>query len=927
MGYQVLARKWRPGKFADLVGQEHVVSAVSNALNNQRLHHAYLFTGTRGVGKTTIARIFAKSLNCEQGMTANPCGQCGNCKDIEAGRFVDLLEIDAASRTKVEDTRELLDNVQYKPTRGEYKVYLIDEVHMLSKHSFNALLKTLEEPPPHVKFLLATTDPQKLPITILSRCLQFNLKALSREQISGQLQHILAAESIQSEPQALSELAKAAQGSMRDALSLTDQAIAQGDGHVSSDVVNSMLGLMDRTQVLKLLNAIMLKDKYAAFEIVSEIASKSPDYQQVMAELLSFLHQIALTQFVPDVCKLETSAAKSIYYLASKLPPEQVQLLYQIVLQGRKDLQYAADGLSAFEMTLLRMLAFIPENSQVSPEELMSLNQEAQKKNLADPSFSTPSEVLQGQDEDVIDEANVDEANVDEEPLSAVDPETEALPENTELESDEALQAEMQQVVEEAQSMGFVEQTSDGTVKAEQEIAESVSQTNQLQAPEMLSTAETIDNSFEREDKEELEREEPEVLEPEEHNVAESEAMPETEAVATTPAPESSSMQAASEQASIISAQEQTPQAVPASNLFDIEAQASQDFAPVEDFVSNESDAGSYHEDMDSYFNPHQNFDSGQSTDSASVSEVDAHSTESQANENQSRDLGSAFDTGSLLDLRSRIKELTAVSDEENSDDGANQTREYGRFNRTPEADTSLDVESEAMPEEDISVQEMPTEEEVQAEVTTASPEHSLDNFAEETELDVTSDRDDTHSDAPESSDNNSNLSQPSAEEEINAEQTFISEDELSEDSDEEVDFDVPFRLDGKKVVSASQLDTWSQLLEQSGLTGLPKQVALHSNYLKNDDKITLVLCPEKDHINNEATRSSITEALQRTLQQDVELEVRLGEVKDTPFAVQTAINKMRLTHAKQAIASDAHISTLCNEFGGAVMDETIKAR
>ena len=360
MAYQVLARKWRPGRFAELVGQEHVVAAITNALDNDRLHHAYLFTGTRGVGKTTIARIFSKSLNCEQGQSANPCGQCSTCVEIEQGNYVDLLEIDAASRTKVEDTRELLDNVQYKPTRGRYKVYLIDEVHMLSKHSFNALLKTLEEPPPHVKFLLATTDPQKLPITILSRCLQFNLKALSRDQIGQQLQHILQQEQIAFEESALGLLAKAAQGSMRDALSLTDQAIAQGNNQVSGSIVTDMLGLMDRQQLLKILFAIGKKDAAEVLHQAAEIDVLAPDYSIVLAELASLLHQIALTQWVPEACKLETNTAKAIYQLARHFAPEQVQLLYQIALQGRKDLPFANDARSAFEMTLLRMMTFAP---------------------------------------------------------------------------------------------------------------------------------------------------------------------------------------------------------------------------------------------------------------------------------------------------------------------------------------------------------------------------------------------------------------------------------------------------------------------------------------------------------------------------------------------------------------------------------------
>ena len=373
MSYQVLARKWRPNNFSELVGQEHVVAAISNALDNDRLHHAYLFTGTRGVGKTTIARIFSKSLNCELGMGSKPCGQCSTCVEIEQGNFVDLLEIDAASRTKVEDTRELLDNVQYRPSRGRYKVYLIDEVHMLSKHSFNALLKTLEEPPPHVKFLLATTDPQKLPITILSRCLQFNLKALSRAQIGQQLQHVFAQEQIENEPEALAQLARAAQGSMRDALSLSDQAIAQGNGNVSLNIVTDMLGLMDKTQVLKLLNAVFNKQNEMVFELVESMSEQAADYSQVLNELMSLLHQIALTQFVPDACKLETISARAIYQLAKRVAAENVQLLYQIALQGKRDLPFAADAKTGLEMTLLRMLAFSPVQASTSIDDLVAM--------------------------------------------------------------------------------------------------------------------------------------------------------------------------------------------------------------------------------------------------------------------------------------------------------------------------------------------------------------------------------------------------------------------------------------------------------------------------------------------------------------------------------------------------------------------------
>ena len=360
MSYQVLARKWRPQNFAQLVGQQHVVSAISNALTNDKLHHAYLFTGTRGVGKTTIARIFSKSLNCESGQSAEPCGQCNTCIDIDQGRYVDLLEIDAASRTKVEDTRDLLDNVQYRPTRGKYKVYLIDEVHMLSKHSFNALLKTLEEPPEHVKFLLATTDPQKLPVTILSRCLQFSLKALSREQISSQLEHILSTESISFDHAALQSIARAAEGSMRDALSLTDQAIAQGNNKVSVSVVGDMLGLLDKSQILRLTKAIIGDERNLAFECLNEICASAPDYGQIVNELSSLMHQISLTQIVPDVCKVETNHARAVYALAKAVTAEHIQLLYQLAINGKRDLAYAPDPLTGLQMIILRMLAFSP---------------------------------------------------------------------------------------------------------------------------------------------------------------------------------------------------------------------------------------------------------------------------------------------------------------------------------------------------------------------------------------------------------------------------------------------------------------------------------------------------------------------------------------------------------------------------------------
>ena len=361
MSYQVLARKWRPRTFDEMVGQEHVLKALINGLDNGRLHHAYLFTGTRGVGKTTLARIIAKCLNCERGVSSTPCGECGACKAIAEGRFVDLLEVDAASRTKVEDTREMLDNVQYLPTSGRYKVYLIDEVHMLSTHSFNALLKTLEEPPPHVKFLLATTDPHKLPVTILSRCLQFNLKNLGPERIVGHLKQVLGEEQVPFEEEALWALGRAADGSMRDALSLTDQAIAHGGGQVTQAEVAAMLGTIDRGAVVEICEAVARGDAVTALALVQRLADHTPDYNEALAEMLSFWHRLAIAQTAPDALDQSHGDHHRVLHLAAELGREDVQLYYQITLLGRRDLPFAADPRSGFEMVLLRLLAFQPQ--------------------------------------------------------------------------------------------------------------------------------------------------------------------------------------------------------------------------------------------------------------------------------------------------------------------------------------------------------------------------------------------------------------------------------------------------------------------------------------------------------------------------------------------------------------------------------------
>jgi DNA polymerase-3 subunit gamma/tau len=392
MSYQVLARKWRPNTFQDMVGQEHVLQALIHALDNQRLHHAYLFTGTRGVGKTTIGRLLARCLNCESGVTATPCGTCSSCTEIREGRFVDLIEIDAASRTGVDDMRELTDNVQYAPTRGRFKVYLIDEIHMLSNQSFNAFLKTLEEPPEHVKFLLATTDPQKLPVTVLSRCLQFNLKRMTPEHIAGHLRHVLTSETIPFEEPALWLLARAADGSMRDALSLTDQAIAYGNQTLNSSDVSTMLGTIDQGDIERLVEALVAEDGPALLSEIQRISDFAPDYSIILADLLSLFHRVTMEQVVPGSADNALGDAAMVQSLARQVSAEDAQLFYQAALMGRKDLAVTPDARMGFEMTLLRMLAFRPGSDRRQPPSggNAAAGKEGESRDEPEPAPATP---------------------------------------------------------------------------------------------------------------------------------------------------------------------------------------------------------------------------------------------------------------------------------------------------------------------------------------------------------------------------------------------------------------------------------------------------------------------------------------------------------------------------------------------------------
>jgi len=403
---QVLARKWRPRTFAELVGQEHVVRALENALQQQRLHHAYLFTGTRGVGKTTLARVIAKALNCETGVTPTPCGKCGACMEIDIGRFVDLIELDAASNTQVDNMRELLENALYAPTAGRYKVYIIDEVHMLSRNAFNAMLKTLEEPPAHVKFILATTDPQKIPVTVLSRCLQFNLKQIPRQQIASRLQQVLEAEGIRHDAPALQLIARAAQGSLRDALSLLDQAIAHGAGSVAQDSVRAMLGVVGQDHLYAILRALAGRDGPALAGEAGGMAERGLSFEAALQDLASLLHRLSLAQTVPDVIAEDDPDREALLELAAQFTPEDLQLFYQIAIQGRAELGLAPDEHAGFAMTLLRMLAFSPGGQSAAVS--------APQRPAATPAAPSPSAVVESKKNpgDACWDALVDELNL-----------------------------------------------------------------------------------------------------------------------------------------------------------------------------------------------------------------------------------------------------------------------------------------------------------------------------------------------------------------------------------------------------------------------------------------------------------------------------------------------------------------------------------
>ncbi|NDV93217.1 DNA polymerase III subunit gamma/tau [Alteromonas sp. 345S023] len=876
MSYQVLARKWRPGKFSELVGQEHVVAAISNALDNDRLHHAYLFTGTRGVGKTTIARIFSKSLNCEQGQGANPCGQCNTCREIEQGNYVDLLEIDAASRTKVEDTRELLDNVQYKPTRGRYKVYLIDEVHMLSKHSFNALLKTLEEPPPHVKFLLATTDPQKLPVTILSRCLQFNLKALSREQIVGQLTHILEQEALPFEANALTLLARAAQGSMRDALSLTDQAIAQGDNAVNAAVVTDMLGLMDKNQLLKILHAVVNKTAADVMQLVQDIAEQAPDYSLVHAELASTLHQIALTQWVPEACKLETTSAKAIYQLAKTISAEHVQLLYQIALQGRKDLPLAIDGRSALEMTLMRMMSFAPSKPVSGTEETIRAGKSEQDLPVSDTRGT---------------EGTADPLDKSTRPSA---PAADVI--NT-TQSERVSEPE--------------EQNDDQASKHNTNGSLSVPPAKEDNGP-----SENEGNPYTAES-------------------ARSDSSSSSAAIPTKEIPNETSANVDIENTD---AMKNASQAMP---------QPPFDEMPPMDAYENDMPPADYQDAS-------AGFDDDYNTLQTQVSTDDSHNAQSSVTKKDPAE--QLTTTADMLALRQRLKQRKDQASSEEAkkqapakDDGfvnrlsrAAQTKVYApdeAGNHSAESDRQGDNTAGTTPSL-VSQNEQ------------ALNSHNLPAHARDT---VTSADESEHSDAPPWSINDTqatpagrvedalpgqshsekqsvddasevveHLSVSDTAEQASPQNTSIDEQTYRRSVQDELK---AYLDDGTKLVHASQIDNWSQLVEQMPVAGLLKQLVLHASFSKNGEQVALEIDESQAHLLNESAKQQLLEALHHTLGENTRIEISLGSPSETPFAIQQNIQAMRQAHAHSVIETDETIQALLSTFDASVITDTVKAR
>ena len=795
MSYQVLARKWRPTKFSELVGQEHVKSAIINGLTHQRTHHAYLFTGTRGVGKTTIARIFAKSLNCETGVSSEPCGTCSVCLDVDAGRFVDLIEIDAASRTKVGDTREILDNVQYAPTRGRYKIYLIDEVHMLSRHSFNALLKTLEEPPEHVKFLFATTDPQKLPVTILSRCLQFNLQALSVVQIATQLQNILNAENIPFEQSAIELLAKYARGSMRDGLSLTDQAIAQSGQNITLDIVQQMLGTVDQSWSLQIMQAVINQSSDDLVALFQRLQQQQPDFIKVLDDLITLTHQVAMCQLVPAAAQLSEENEAAITQFAKHLSPQQVQVYYQMLLQGKKELAYAVSPASGLEMTCLRLLAFSP----AAPEQLKADTSEKKNADVVTPLSVVSKPVVDLETTEAADE-NKDAASGTElsSPSEPDKPQNESADVKVELEAPKVKPDSEPPVID-----------SD-TVQTKPELSEA---DLEHQVP---MSAEALDSN----------------------QVNNEQGSPVTE-------PKNASSEAVK------------PAREPQQN------DTSSDAPPLDAYA----DYPMAEEDYDSI---------GTEYDSVNTS----GNASSQSTSTGSADTGNvAVESAAVESVEAPVASHHDLPDEDNPVLAILAAR---GVNLAPGASSETNKTSQSNLESTSSTQ--------------AREANQAENQPYDTNQETTEPGQE---------------SIPSNESEAPA-VGVVPEPELLPVESEEVRY-------------AHQVDKWASMIEQSGLMGLGRQLALNSEVNINGDTIELVVRQEFAHLLNERSEQELTDVVSRMVPASEFIINKSAVTMTAPSDIQQNINLNRQERAEKSIEHDPTVQMLLNEFDAKVIPDSIK--
>ncbi len=864
MSYQVLARKWRPKRFAELVGQEHVKSTLINALKMGRLHHAYLFTGTRGVGKTTIARIFAKSLNCEQGVSAEPCGQCDTCVAIEQGHFVDLIEIDAASRTKVEDTREILDNVQYAPTRGRYKVYLIDEVHMLSRHSFNALLKTLEEPPEHVKFLLATTDPQKLPITILSRCLQFNLKALLRSEIKAHLADILTQEQIPFDDEALTLLAKAADGSLRDGLSLTDQAIAQSAGELRLQTVEKMLGTIDKQWSVKLLAHIVNHDGASAMATVEDIARLMPDYRGLTDELLSIFHLAAMAQLVPGAAQIDESLHQFITRLAQKLSAQDVQLYYQILLSGKKDLEHAPDLRMGFEMLLLRLLAFtpvaqvakpssaepLPEVVAQAPLEVPNIRQEQpQSKPLETTSEQEAAAQATSQTQQALASTPLPEQSslAQEAPLTVESTSNDA--DETGLLDEETINAQQQSVYESALSQGYnpVESVAD-ELPLTASVQPNAAEPDPVAAPESTHEAEVAGQQHQQ-----LASGAPTSSEPETQQVE-----------------------------------------VPAQPEFE---------DPVAAILANRNLS------LDSMFNPNQ------------------ASPEQPAQANAPDGEGSAKKP-EALGQSEPVSPVTAAAASHTAVDVAKEPV-ISEAEGAEIAQPDFEPQVQAKPDSQDDFGELPVAfYDDEQDRTETPPLNESDDFAvppadfwqHSAPEGLAPQQDEQQAPVQYHQDTKGNGTEqplPPQTQVLDAAPKAAQTTVAAPTGESLIDKELPRW--------AHQVDEWASLIEQMGLGGLVRLLAVQSVYSKQDKTVTLNVYHSEKHLDSKGLRDQLQRGLSLVLKQPIELELNFTEEQlNTPLNIQRQIDADRLARAKQLIYQDPLIVALQQQFGAEVNDDSI---